>query len=294
MPFNRGTPSERCARSSTEDGPVTDRYGVMGHPIEHSKSPFIHTCFAEQTKQSMNYRPIHVLPGAFPEALAAFQSEGGKGLNITLPFKEEASRAVDKRTPGAERAGAVNTIWFDESGVRHGDNTDGVGLVRDMLVNRGMSVRGKRVLLLGAGGAARGVVGPLLDEAPEAFVVANRTRSRAMELAGMFLSEGSVEGCGLADLRRRSFDIVINATSASLHGVVPVVPDTVLAPGGWCYDLMYGDEPTAFVRWGEARGAAQCVDGLGMLVEQAAESFLRWRGIRPETAPVINALRRRM
>jgi shikimate dehydrogenase len=263
----------------------------MGHPISHSKSPFIHTEFARQTSQVMVYRAIQVPPGGFERALKEFQQRGGKGLNITLPFKEEAWRLAAHLTARAQQAEAVNTLWFDATGQCWGDNTDGLGLVRDLLLNQGLTLEGKAVLLLGAGGAARGVLGPLLGTAPSGVVVANRTWPRAKELAARFAAVGPVEACAFEALEGRQFDLIINATSASLEGVVPPIPDSVLRSGGWCYDLMYSREATSFVRWGQARNASRAMDGLGMLVEQAGESFYRWRGIRPDTVPVILALR---
>nr|VFK25720.1 MAG: shikimate dehydrogenase [Candidatus Kentron sp. MB]VFK29709.1 MAG: shikimate dehydrogenase [Candidatus Kentron sp. MB]VFK74878.1 MAG: shikimate dehydrogenase [Candidatus Kentron sp. MB] len=269
-----------------------DQYGVMGHPIRHSKSPVIHTRFAAQTGQSLVYRAMHVLPGELARAIAAFQTEGGKGLSITLPFKEEAMELVDTLTARAKRANAVNTIRFDDMGKRHGDNTDGIGLIRDLKENQRISVAKQRVLLLGAGGAVRGVVGPLLDEGPLDLIIANRTPEKARALAEQFVSDGPVRGCGLNELDDANCDLVINATSSSLSGEIPAIGDTVLRPRGCCYDLMYDvSGPTAFVRWGRQHGAAQSVDGLGMLVEQAAEAFYRWRGIRPHTSPVIATLR---
>lgn len=270
---------------------MTDTYAVMGHPISHSKSPIIHAAFARQTGQDMVYRAIHVLPGDFERAVTEFREAGGLGLNITLPFKEEAWVLSTALTGRAETAGAVNTLWFDQAGRVHGDNTDGVGLVRDLMTNHGVLLRDRRVLLLGAGGAARGVVGPLLEEGPQRLVIANRTASRAEDLVGAFAGKGALIGCGLDVLAGQSFDVILNATAASLKGQVPAIPTDVLAPGGWCYDMMYADQPTAFVRWGQEHGAAGVVDGLGMLVEQAAEAFLRWRGVRPDTAPVIAGLR---
>ncbi len=269
---------------------MSDAYGVMGHPISHSKSPAIHAAFSRQTRQDIIYRAIHVQPGEFARAVAGFRDSGGKGLNVTLPFKEEAWALCDVRTERAERARAVNTLWFEAAGL-HGDNTDGVGLVRDLTVNHGMKLRGFRVLLLGAGGAGRGVIAPLLGTELAWLVIGNRTVSKAEELARAFAGAGNVSGCGLDALKGQRFDLIINATSASLSDQVPAIPPDVLVPGGWCYDMMYADGPTAFVRWGRAIGAAGAVDGLGMLVEQAAESFLRWRGVRPETGPVIQALR---
>ncbi|NNJ84444.1 MAG: shikimate dehydrogenase [Gammaproteobacteria bacterium] len=276
---------------------MTDRYGVMGHPIGHSKSPFIHARFAEQTGQSMAYLAMHVLPGTFASAIATFQAEGGKGLSITLPFKEEAKALVDILTPRARRANAVNTIRFNELGGKYGDNTDGIGLIQDLRINHNISIEGQRILLLGAGGAARGIVNPLLDERPEQLVIANRTPEKAVALVAQCLSEAgvqenSIKGCGLGELGSASFDLIINATSASLAGEIPPLPDSILRTNGGCYDLMYDvARPTAFVLWGRQHDAAKSVDGLGMLVEQAAEAFYYWRGIRPNTMPVIAALR---
>jgi len=270
---------------------MTDRYGVMGNPVGHSKSPFIHARFAEQTDQDLEYHAIPVERDHFAAAVERFRCAGGKGLNVTLPFKEEAWSLADIRTPRAELAGAVNTLWFGAAGVRHGDNTDGAGLVRDLERNHGARLRGRRLLLVGAGGAARGVLGPLLGEGPELLVVANRTVERAQRLAAVFAAAGPVRAGAFEALAGERFDVVINATSASLEGRVPAIPDDLLAPGGWCYDMMYADAPTAFVRWGEAHGAGKSVDGLGMLVEQAAESFYVWRGVRPETGPLIAELR---
>ncbi len=267
-----------------------DPYAVMGNPIAHSKSPRIHALFAAQTGQNLEYRAILVEPGGFATAARAFREAGGKGLNVTVPFKQDAWVVADLLSARAERAGAVNTLIFDPIGVR-GDNTDGPGLVRDLTVNHGCPLAEKRILLLGAGGAARGVLQPLLAERPTQLVIANRTAGKAVELALRFSDLGRVSGCGFADLTGRRFDLIVNATAAGLSDAVPPLPDGVLAADGWCYDLMYGSEPTAFVRWGRERGAARALDGLGMLVEQAAESFHLWRGIWPETKPVIEALR---
>jgi len=268
---------------------MTDRYAVMGRPVAHSKSPYIHARFAEQTRQDLRYEAMEVPLGGFARALDEFQAAGGKGLNVTLPFKEEAFRLMDVRALAAERAGAVNTIWFDGRGRRHGDNTDGAGLVRDIVENHGRALRARRVLLVGAGGAARGAVGPLLDQAPERLVIANRTAARAEALAARFAGGGPVRACALKALGE-PFELIINATSASLAGEVPALPDAVLAAQAWCYDMVYAETPTPFLRWARARGCP-AVDGLGMLVEQAAEAFERWRGVRPDTAPVIVALR---
>jgi shikimate dehydrogenase len=272
---------------------MTDRYAVMGNPIAHSKSPRIHTLFAAQFGHDIEYRTILVEPGHFAQAVADFLAQGGKGLNVTVPFKEEAWALVVKRSARAQRAGAVNTLVLDPSGSHYGDNTDGVGLVCDLRNNQGCELAGRRVLLLGAGGAARGVIGPLLDEQPSLLVIANRTPGKAVELAHAFHEFGRVEGCGLDALSERPFDVIINATAAGLRGEVPELPPGVVQAHSWCYDMMYADAPTAFMRWAQALGAQQTLDGLGMLVEQAAEAFFLWRGVRPATEPVIQALRQR-
>jgi shikimate dehydrogenase len=271
-----------------------DAYAVMGNPIAHSKSPLIHRLFAEQTGQRMEYRAILVDRGGFAQAVGNFQANGGKGLNITVPFKQEAWALVDERSAVAEGAGAVNTIAFRADGRLYGHNTDGLGLHRDLLVNQSAALKDKHVLVLGAGGAVRGVLEPLLGEGPARLLIANRTVERAVELAEAFAGLGAVRGCGFDELAGERFDLVINGTAASLQGEVPPLPDDLLAPGALCYDMMYAPEPTAFLAWAHAHGAARAVDGLGMLVEQAAESFLLWRGVRPETAPVIAALRAAM
>jgi shikimate dehydrogenase len=267
-----------------------DRYAVMGNPIAHSQSPRIHTLFAAQTGQHLEYRALLVEPGQFATAARAFQDAGGRGLSITVPFKQDAWVFADILSARAERAGAVNTLVFEAGGVR-GDNTDGPGLVRDLCGNHGYSLVGRRILLLGAGGAARGILQPLLAEQPAQLVIANRTAGKALELALRFSDLGPVSGCGFAELAGRQFDLILNATAAGLDDAAPLVPDGLLAAEGWCYDLMYGREPTAFVRWGLERGAVQSLDGLGMLVEQAAESFHLWRGVWPDAQPVIAALR---
>lgn len=267
-----------------------DQYAVMGNPIAHSQSPRIHALFAAQTGQPLDYRALLVDPGGFAAAARAFRDAGGKGLNVTLPFKQDAWVFADVLSARAERAGAVNVLAFDAAGAQ-GDNTDGLGLVRDLTVNHGYPLAGRRILLLGAGGAARGVLQPVLAERPARVVIANRTPAKAAELALRFGDLGMVSGCDFADLAGRRFDLILNATAASLGDDVPPLPDDALASGGWCYDLAYGREATAFVRWGRERGAAQALDGLGMLVEQAAEAFLLWRGVRPDTVAVLQTLR---
>lgn len=271
-----------------------DEYAVMGNPISHSKSPRIHSLFAEQTGEAVHYTAIQVDPGGFAQAVGNFVASGGKGLNITVPFKQEAWQLVDSRSDRAERAGAVNTIKIEDSKL-YGDNTDGIGLVNDLVRNHHIELKHKRILLMGAGGAARGVLAPLLEQAPELLLIANRTESRARDLAEEFSDLGQVQGCGYdKTLATHQFDVLINATAASLQGELPPLPDGILADAASCYDMMYGAEPTPFMQWAERHGAATILDGLGMLVEQAAESFTLWRGVRPDTAAVITTLRREM
>jgi len=288
--------SDRCADLVSSlfdfDAPA-DRYAVMGNPVAHSKSPMIHAEFARQTGQRLLYDAVQVDPGGFAQAVGNFQATGGKGLNVTVPFKREAWELVDERSPRADTAGAVNTISFDAQGRRLGDNTDGIGMVRDIVDNLGGCIRGRRVLLLGAGGAVRGVLAPLLDEGPAAVTVANRTVERAVALVETFNGIVPLDARGFADLAGSRFDIIVNGTAASLHGEALPLPSSVAA-GSWCYDMMYAAEPTAFMRWALAHGAARVDDGLGMLVEQAAEAFFIWRGVRPHTPPVIAMVRGRL
>ena len=270
-----------------------DRYAVMGNPVSHSLSPRIHAEFARRTRQRLAYTAIQVDEGGFPQAVGNFQATGGKGLNVTVPFKQQAWALVDRRSGRAERAGAVNAIRFEANGEVYGDNTDGAGLVRDLCVNLGLIITGRRVLVVGAGGAVRGVLEPLLALQPASLVIVNRTVDRAQELCRAFASTGGVplSARGFGELEGQSFDLVINGTSASLHGESLPLPASLLAPGSWCYDMMYAAEPTPFLRWAAQRGADGARDGLGMLVEQAAESFELWRGVRPDTAGLVDELR---
>jgi shikimate dehydrogenase len=271
-----------------------DEYAVMGNPVTHSKSPRIHSLFAEQTGEAVHYTAIQVDPGGFEQAVAHFIATGGKGLNITVPFKQEAWQLVNQRSYRAERAGAVNTIKI-EADTLYGDNTDGIGLVNDLMRNNAIALQGKRVLLMGAGGAARGVLAPLLEQQPAQLVIANRTASRARDLAKAFSDLGEIRGCGYdATLAELEFDVLINATAASLHDELPPLPDGIVADAAACYDMMYGAKPTRFMTWAKQQGATVVLDGLGMLVEQAAESFKVWRGVLPETRPVIATLRQEL
>ncbi|WP_242519258.1 shikimate dehydrogenase [Halochromatium roseum] len=322
---------------------MTDRYAVIGNPIAHSKSPLIHAAFAAQTGEPIEYGRILGNPEDFAGDVRRFVAEGGRGLNVTVPFKTDAFELLEDLSDRARSAGAVNTLIVRDGGLLRGDNTDGVGLLRDLTENHGFALAGKRVLLLGAGGAARGVLRPLLEASPARLLIANRTAAKAEALAAEFshaaaagdfalstpavakvavTAEGVVDsragaiatdaepgrgkaqqpasrqptsvalqGGGLDALVGERFDLIINATSSGLEGRVPEIPADCLAEGGWVYDMLYADQPTPFCRWGQARGAARALDGLGMLVEQAAESFWLWRAVRPDTAPVIARLR---
>lgn len=269
---------------------LPDRYAVFGHPIKHSKSPRIHRMFAEQTGQTLDYSAVEVPAEQFETAVAAFFAEGGKGLNCTVPLKELAWRYAEHKTERAQLSKAVNTLALQADGSILGDNTDGIGLVSDLTVNRGIALAGIRILILGAGGASRGIISPILEQLPQTLVIANRTEDKAVKLAAEFQAKATITGCGFDGLENQQFDLILNATSASLSGQLPPLPVGLLAAGGNCYDLAYGNEPTAFVRWGRENHAANSLDGLGMLVEQAAEAFFIWRGVRPATPPVIELL----
>jgi shikimate dehydrogenase len=267
-----------------------DRYAVIGHPVSHSRSPFIHARFAAQTGQLMAYTTIDAAPELFESTAHHFFAEGGMGLNVTVPHKEAALRLATELTPRARRAGAVNTLALRKGGNLLGDNTDGAGLARDLLNNHRISIAGRRVLLLGAGGAARGAIAPLLGLKPSEMTIVNRNVMRARELAGHFSDLGQVRAIGYPDLGNEAYDIVINATAASLAGELPALPPGVVSSHSMCYDMYYGRDDTPFTRWALQRGCARAVMGLGMLVEQAAESFHLWRGVRPDTASVLSEL----
>jgi shikimate dehydrogenase len=271
---------------------MTDRYAVIGNPVAHSPSPRIHALFARAVGHDVEYGRVLGTPGSFGAQVRAFRDAGGRGMNVTVPFKLDAYELVDERTERATLAGAVNTLKFSAGRIL-GDNTDGAGLVRD-LARLGFAITGKRVLLIGAGGAARGVLGPLLAEGPSRIVIANRTADKARALAARFAPLAApipIRGGDYATSDGDAFDIVVNATSASLARQLPPIAGGVFAPGALAYDLMYGEPAKAFLAHALALGAASAADGLGMLVEQAAESFLVWRGVRPPTADVLNVLR---
>ncbi len=271
-----------------------DRYAVFGNPIKQSRSPAIHAAFAEQCGQAMQYRAVRVAPDGFANAATTFFAGGGKGLNVTVPFKEDAFRFASRLSDRAKRAGAVNTLTLAADGGIEGDNTDGVGLVRDMVANLGWMVQGLRILIIGAGGAVRGVLEPLLRERPSEILIVNRTASRAEQLAAEFSDLGGVSGGSYAMIGERQFDLVINASSAGLAGEMPDVPSSLLTERSCCYDMIYGSQPTPFMRWAASHAAWSVADGLGMLVEQAAQSFYIWRGLRPETQSVISRIRQSM
>lgn len=270
------------------------RYAVFGNPIKQSKSPAIHSLFAKQCGQAMQYRAVRIELNDFERAASDFFARGGSGLNITIPFKQRAFEFAEHVSERARRAGAVNTLTRREDGGVYGDNTDGVGLVRDMICNLGWSLRDRRILLLGAGGAARGVVEPLLRERPLELLIVNRTPERATSLAHQFSEIGPVGGGAYDLVGDRSFDVLINATSTGLSDSMPDLSSSLITERSCCYDLVYGAEPTPFMRWGAREAAWAVADGLGMLVEQAAESFYIWRGVRPETRAVIHQLRAAM
>lgn len=273
--------------------PAADRYAVIGNPVAHSKSPGIHARFAAQTGERLTYDRLLAPVEGFDATVRAFIAAGGRGLNVTVPFKLEAFGLADTLSPRAKAAGAVNTLVFSESGI-HGDNTDGYGLVRDLEHNLATPLAGRRILLLGAGGAARGVVLPLLEGKPTELAIVNRSAARATELAVGFTAAAHTARCalsgGASDIAHGRYDVVINATAGSLDDQLPQFDASALGQSTLAYDMMYAAQPTIFMRHAAQHGA-RCADGLGMLVEQAAESFYVWRGVRPDSASVLAELR---
>ncbi|MBL4908852.1 MAG: shikimate dehydrogenase [Alteromonadaceae bacterium] len=267
---------------------MMDQYCVFGHPIEHSRSPFIHQMFAQQTKQQLSYEKKWVELDGFTQVITDFIAKGGKGANVTVPFKEQALQICDQLSQAAKRAGAVNTLSFIDGKIL-GDNTDGIGLVQDLLRHK-VKIADSNILLLGAGGAAKGVLLPLLRKKPKNIIIANRTASKAKLLSEQF-SIYPVVGCGFDDIPFSEFDIIINATSASLTGTFPDISAQLIHAKMTCYDMVYSKELTPFLQWAKAQGAAKVFDGLGMLVGQAAVSFNIWRNVTPDVETVINALR---
>lgn len=267
-----------------------DQYGVIGHPVAHSWSPFIHGAFARQTRQAIAYRLHDVPPERFVDYVLDFAAGGGRGLNVTIPHKLAAAALATSLSERARRAGAVNTLQFEGERIL-GDNTDGAGLVRDLCANLGLALAKRRLLLVGAGGAARGVVAPLLGLDPLELVIAARAGEKARALAAQFATGASpLLGCALETLPDGAFDLIVNATSASLNGEVPAIASTAVSAATTCYDMAYSSTRTPFERWALEHGCGRAVQGWGMLVEQAAESFALWRHVRPETASVLAML----
>jgi len=266
-------------------------YGLAGHPVAHSRSPLIHRLFAEQSGQNIDYLLIDIAPGDFRRDVHAFRDRGGCGLNVTLPYKGEAFEYASRLSDRARAARAVNTLAWQEDGTLFGDNTDGAGLVTDLRQNLHFRTSGCRILMMGAGGAARGAIAALLATGPGKLVIANRTPDRAVALAAAFAQAGPVQACCYDALIDR-FDLIVNATSASLAGQVPALPATTIGKDSLCYDMYYAAGPTVFLRWAAQHGCNRLADGTGMLVEQAAEAFRLWRGHRPDTAPVLDEVRR--
>ena len=270
---------------------TTDRYGVMGYPVSHSRSPVIHRLFALQTDQNLQYELLQVTPEKLSVAVRQFQRTGGKGLNITVPHKAEVTRLCDQLSERASSAGAANTLTFRDGEI-HGENTDGIGLLRDLVINLGITLEDANILILGAGGATRGIVSPLLEMQPASLRIANRTLDKAQVLADHFARSGPVTACSFNMVPvSDKYDLIINATSAGVTGDTPPYPAAAISPGTLCYDLSYGVKATPFSEWARAQGAERSVMGWGMLVEQAAESFHIWRGVRPETAPVLKQMK---
>ena len=270
-----------------------DKYLVFGNPIKHSKSPIIHALFAKQTQQNISYEKQLAELDAFPETVKAFFAEGGKGCNVTVPFKEQAFQLADKVSEGAKLAQAANTLKVADDGTIYADNTDGQGFVLDLQTNDA-PLKDATILLIGAGGAASGVIKPLLACQPKTLYICNRTFSKAQDLAKRFSEFGNIQAIACEELSQQSesFDLVINSTSASLSGDLPPVSANIFKACQFAYDMAYGNEPTVFINWALEHGAQKAIDGLGMLVGQAAKSFEIWRGVQPEITPVLNELRK--
>ena len=268
-----------------------DRYAVIGNPIEHSKSPDIHLLFADQTGEVLSYEKIFAEEIEFNETVNEFFNRDGKGLNVTVPFKNAAYEFVDELSVYAQHAEAVNTIYKNETGVFVGANTDGIGLLRDLKKTLRLQLLNKRILIIGAGGATQGIVEPLMLEEPAELLIANRTVSKATAISNMFETLGNVTSCALDEIPKQQYDLVIHATSAGLQGAHIELPNEIISPSTCCYDLLYSDTDTPFMSWAKQRGAEKVLDGFGMLLEQAAEAFYLWRGKRPDTGMAYHYFR---
>ncbi len=270
--------------SSLENNSNIDQYAVIGNPIEHSKSPDIHLLFADQTGEQLNYKKLFADEDKFSRVVTEFFTNGGKGLNVTVPFKNNACEFVDELTDYAAHAGAVNTIYIGKNNKLIGDNTDGIGLLRDLKKSLRIQIENKKILIIGAGGATQGIVEPLLNEQPDQLLIANRTVSKAEVIAEQFITFGEVKSCALDEIPKQPFDVVLHATSAGLQGHNVTLPTEILSANTCCYDLLYSDQDTPFMQWAKQYKSGKVVDGFGMLLEQAAEAFYLWRGKRPDTA----------
>ena len=273
--------------------PKRQLYAVFGNPIAHSQSPLVHSLFAKQVGIDLEYRAIQVDIGGFEQAVSGFQANGGNGLNVTVPFKLNAWKIADELTDRAQLAGAVNTLFFQDNSIK-GDNTDGAGLVKDIELNLNVALTESKILVIGAGGAVRGVLAPMLEKQPESITISNRTKGKADALVEMFADYGTVSSTTLEQANLDRYDIVINATSTGIHGEVPSVSPQVFRGVSLVYDMMYGKNPTKFMQWAGQNSGAQISDGLGMLIEQAAESFKIWHGVMPQTSAVIGAVRSKL
>ena len=272
--------------------PKKQLYAVFGNPISHSKSPLVHGLFAKEFGINMEYRAVHVDIGGFEQAVSGFQANGGNGLNVTVPFKLNAWKLADQLTDRARLAGAVNTLTLDD--VVKGDNTDGAGLVKDIETNLGVPFVDTNILIVGAGGAVRGILSPILERRPNLLVIANRTKGKADELAKTFSDVGNVKASALEEADSIAYDIIINATPTGIHGELPQISPRIFENTKLVYDLVYGKHPTRFMEWAKENGVLQIADGLGMLVEQAAESFNVWHDVMPQTIPVLQAVREKL
>ena len=277
-----------------------EHYALFGNPVSHSLSPIIHKWFAEQTEQDMDYRPTLIPRDGFKDAVKAFQAKGGKAINLVLPFKHEAYTLVNQCDEAAKKSKAVNTIIFRGPNEIFGANTDGVGLLRDLKNNHGFSLKDKNILLLGAGGTANGILSDLIKAGPAQITLSNRTHSKAISSLHLLDNDPSttankdgthLEALAFSDLNNQHYDLILNSTSASLDGKVPEISEALIHKNIFIYDMAYSKEPTSFIRWAESHGAVNTTDGLGMLIEQGAELFYLWRGVRPDTKPVMTQLR---